>query len=79
MKQYTRREFVKVLNANGFEYKRSKGSHDIYYNDEGRHISVPATLIDVIARRLIKENNLKLKDACTKSKSNRQNIHCNQT
>lgn len=59
MKQYTRREFVRVLNANGFEYKRSKGSHDIYYNGKGRHISIPHTLVDVITRRLIKENNLK--------------------
>lgn len=59
MKQYTRREFVKLVRQNGFKYVRSKGSHDIYYNNEGRHISIPLTLVDVIARRLIKENNLK--------------------
>lgn len=59
MKQYTRREFVKLVKANGFSYRRSKGGHDIYYNEEGRHISIPTTLVDVIARRLIKENNLK--------------------
>lgn len=61
MRQYTRREFVKIVRANGFEYERSKGSHDIYYNKQGRHISIPATLVDVIARRLIKENQLKVK------------------
>lgn len=60
MKQYTRREFVKVVRANGFEYRRSNGSHDIYYNKSGRHISIPKTLESVIARRLIKENNLKV-------------------
>lgn len=61
MRQYTRREFVKLVKQNGFEYVRSRGSHDIYYNKEGRHISIPATLVDVIARRLIKENKLKVK------------------
>lgn len=58
MKQYTRREFVKLVRQNGFEYVRSRGGHDIYYNKEGRHISIPYTLVDVIARRLIRENNL---------------------
>lgn len=58
MKQYTRREFVKLVRQNGFEYKRSNGGHDLYYNNRGRHISIPQTLVDVIARRLIRENNL---------------------
>lgn len=58
MKQYARREFVKLVRQNGFEYIRSKGSHDIYYNNKGRHISIPQTLVGVIARRLIRENNL---------------------
>ena len=59
MRQYTRREFIKILNVNGFFYKRSKGGHDIFYNDKGRHISISVNLVDVIARRLIKENSLK--------------------
>lgn len=58
MKYYNRREFVKLVRQNGFEYIRSNGGHDIYYNKEGRHISIPQTLVDVIARRLVKENNL---------------------
>ena len=58
MKQYARIEFVKLVRQNGFEYVRSKGGHDIYYNNKGRHVSIPQTLVDVIARRLIKENNL---------------------
>ena len=61
MRQYTRREFVKLVRRNGFEYTRSHGRHDIYYNKEGRHISIPQTLVDVIARRLIRENKLILK------------------
>ena len=58
MKQYTRKEFITILKKNGFYYARYKGSHSIFINDKGRHISVPYNLECVIARRLIKENNL---------------------
>lgn len=59
MKQYTQKEFITLVEKNGFHYKRCKGSHFIYYNDEGKHISIPENIRCVIARRLIKENNLK--------------------
>ena len=58
MKQFTHREFVRVVVANGFYYDRHNGDHAIYVNDKGRHISIPRNLECVIARRLIKENNL---------------------
>ena len=58
MKQYTRKEFITILKKNGFYYDRQKGSHSIYINNKGKHISVPHNLECVIARRLIKENNL---------------------
>lgn len=58
MRQYTHREFVKILIANGFYYDRHNGDHAIYLNDAGRHISIPMKLESVIARRLIKENSL---------------------
>ena len=58
MKQYTSREFIKIVEFNGFYYNRCKGDHTIYVNDKGRHISIPKNLESVIARRLIKENNL---------------------
>ena len=60
MKQYTHREFVKIVKANGFHYDRHSGDHAIYLNDKGRHISIPAKLESVIARRIIKENSLEL-------------------
>lgn len=44
--------------ANGFELRKSNRGHAIYVNDKGRHISIPYNLECVIARRLIKENNL---------------------
>ncbi len=58
MKQFTHREFVRVVVANGFYYNRQSGDHAIYLNEKGRHISIPLKLESVIAARLIKENNL---------------------
>ena len=58
MRQYTSREFIKIVKFNGFYYNRHNGDHAIYVNDKGRHISMPKNLECVIARRLIKENNL---------------------
>lgn len=58
MKQYTSREFIKIVKFNGFHYDRHSGDHAIYINSKGRHISIPKNLESVIARRLIKENNL---------------------
>ena len=60
MRQYTLREFIKIVEFNGFYYDRCKGDHAIYVNDKGRHISIPKNLESVIARRLIKENNLEV-------------------
>ena len=58
MKQYTQRGFIRIVKNNGFQYNRYNGDHAIYVNDKGRHISIPKNLECVIARRLIKENNL---------------------
>ena len=60
MRQYTSREFIKIVEFNGFYYNRHNGDHAIYVNDRGRHISIPKNLECVIARRLIKENNLEV-------------------
>lgn len=58
MRQYTQREFIKICEANGFHFSRQSGGHCIYVNNKGKHISIPSNLECVIARRLIKENNL---------------------
>lgn len=60
MEQFTHREFVRVVVANGFYYNRHSGDHAIYLNEKGRHISIPKKLESVIARRLIRENNLEI-------------------
>lgn len=58
MKQYTQREFIRIVKNNGFQYNRHNGDHAIYVNDKGRHISIPKNLECVIARRLIRESGL---------------------
>ena len=58
MRQYTSREFIKIVRNNGFYFSRHNGDHYIYVNDKGKHISIPQKLESVIARRLIRENNL---------------------
>lgn len=60
MKQYKHKEFVRIVKANGFHYNRHSGDHAIYTDNRGRHISIPAKLESVIAKRLIKENDLEL-------------------
>lgn len=60
MRQYTSREFIKIVKFNGFWYNRNNGDHAIYVNDKGRHISIPKNLECVIAQRLIKENSLEV-------------------
>ena len=62
MRQYTQRAFIKIVEKNGFHYNRCNGSHAIYVNDKGNHISVPLRIASVIARRLIRENNLQIFD-----------------
>lgn len=60
MKQYTEREFVKILRKNGYVLVRSNGGHNIYENKlTSKHITITANEISaVICRRLIKEYNL---------------------
>lgn len=70
MKQFTSREFIKIVKLNGFYYNRSNGDHAIYVNSNGRHISIPKNLECVIARRLIKENNLIIDIKRRKKKKN---------
>lgn len=71
MKQYTQRGFIRIVKNNGFQYDRHNGDHAIYVNDKGRHISIPKNLECVIARRLIKENNL-ITDIKRRKKNNGQ-------
>ena len=56
-KNYNRRDFEQLLNENGYEFARCRGSHFIYKKDNVT-ISVPKNLNKMLGRRLIKEHNL---------------------
>lgn len=48
-----------MLERNGYHYDRKgKGSHSIYTNHEGIHITVSKDINPCVARRIIKEYNL---------------------
>ena len=57
VKTYTRREFEQLLNENGFELVRCRGSHFIY-KKANETVAVPKNLNSMIGRRLVKEHNL---------------------
>lgn len=55
----TRRRFEQLLNKNGYELVRSKGSHFVYKKG-GDTIVIPLRLNRMIGRRLIKEHRLSM-------------------
>lgn len=59
MKQYTAREFEKLVIVNGYVFDRSNGSHAIYVKN-GDSISFPRghNVNSCMAKRLIKEHKL---------------------
>lgn len=58
MQQFTKRQFIKIVEKNGYHFSRNSGSHSIYVNNKGKHISIPLSMNICVIRRLIKENNL---------------------
>lgn len=62
MTEWTKKDFITLIHKNGYSLVkgRGKGGHSIYKNSTGNHISVPFRIKAVIARRLIKENNLNI-------------------
>ena len=62
MIEWDKADFEKMLKKNGYKKVkgRGNGSHSIYVNEAGNHISIPLRIKAVIARRLIKENNLNI-------------------
>lgn len=55
------RDFVKLLKRNGYTLDRISGSHEVFVNNKGEHISIShhVEINAMLARRLIRENNLK--------------------
>lgn len=61
MKQWTKKSFLTLLKKNGYFFARTgKGTHAIYSNSSGQHITVSKSINSCLARRIIKEHNLNL-------------------
>lgn len=60
MLEWDTKDFIKVLEKNGYVLckGRGKGGHKVFVNQAGNHLSIPLRIKAVIARRLIKEHNL---------------------
>lgn len=58
---YNKRDIVLILKKNGFIFHHQTGSHAIYKNDKGIHITIGLCNCNkMIMQRLIKEHNLKV-------------------
>ena len=60
-KQWTSREFIRLLKDNGFTYNRSKGDHYTYKKGPKSITFNFRGLNCMVAHRLIKENELEVK------------------
>lgn len=59
-KNWSTREFTKILSNNGYKYLRGHGDHYIYYNEEiNRKIVINKNINKMVCRRLLKEYDLK--------------------
>lgn len=54
----SRRDFIAIVEANGYRCVRTNGSHSIFRNETGRIIPVNRNLNRMVVQRLIKEYGL---------------------
>ena len=58
---YNKRDIERILKNNGFILHHQKGSHMIYRNKRGQHLTIGiCNLNKMVFQRLIKEYNLKV-------------------
>ena len=61
MKQYSTRDFKRILQDNGYEYVRCKGDHITYRKDNRVLVINSVKLKPIVCNRLIKEYSLVVK------------------
>ena len=58
-RSYNKRDVLKMLKKNGYSLVRQSGSHSIFENHKGDHLTVKLSSFNpMIFQRLVKENNL---------------------
>ncbi len=61
MYNYKRREVELIMKNNGYKFHHQTGSHAIYRNDRGQHVSIGLNKCNgLIMRNLSKKHNLDL-------------------
>ena len=56
---YNKRDIERILKNNGFTLHHQKGSHMVYKNTSGKHITIGCCKYNkMVMQRLIKENSL---------------------
>lgn len=63
MRKFSTKDFAKILKNNGYKLDRTNGSHLIYKNIKGRHITIYKCgkgMAPSLTQRLIKEYELKV-------------------
>ena len=58
-KTYSNKDIQRILRKNGFAFQRQTGSHSIYTNETGKHMTVRFSNCNkMVWQRMIKEYNL---------------------
>ena len=58
---YNKKDIQRILKNNGWTFHHQTGSHLIYKNDKGEHITIGACKYNkMVMQRLIKQYNLKV-------------------
>lgn len=61
MKDYSIREFEKILSKNGYKKRKNKGGHTVFENNKGDVVTLPSSKLFIkMTKRLIKEHELRL-------------------
>lgn len=59
---YSKRQIQRILKENGWTFHHQTGSHAIYKNENGQHLTLPIVKCNkMLVHRLIKEYGLEVK------------------
>ena len=58
-RSFNKRQVIRILNKNGWEYHHATGSHLIYRNSKNQHIAIPLVhLNEMVMQRIFREYNI---------------------
>ena len=58
---YSKKEIERILRKNGWVYTRHRGSHQIYMNDKGEHMSIVYPICNkILFQKLMKKHKMEV-------------------